>query len=205
MLAGLHRDDATGLSGAMAVLFLVNLGFGVGVSLSGLLPRALPYLLSAAFVGAAALALAVPGTLPKSDRRAFDGPKVRRALLSPISFLRLLQGPTLQQLTLLTALHSAPIFMGDVMQVVGALAKSEVVQLFSIVAFTGVISNVAAAAGAIAALGTKGFTALATASNLLWVSMSSTTAAPSPVPSSGSWDPPASERRRSPVRRPSSA
>ena len=183
MLADLHRDDATGLSGAMAVLFsLVNLGFGVGVSLSGLLPKELPlpYLLSAslAFVGAAALALAVPETLPKSDRRAFDGPKVRRALLSPISFLRLLRsGPTLRRLTLLTALHSAPIFMGDVMQVFvtteWALAKSEVVQLFSIVAFTGVISNVAAAAGAIAALGTRGFTALATASNLLfWVSMS---------------------------------
>jgi len=80
-------------------------------------------------------------------------------------------------MALLTALHSVPIFMGDVMQIFvtseWGLQKSEVVQLFSIVALTGVVANIAAATKALAWFGLRGFTALATASNLVfWASMS---------------------------------
>ena len=193
ILADIHRSDPKALSSSMAVLFsLVNLGFGVGVSLSGLLPRDLPvpYTLATtcALLGATAVALGVPETLPAADRKAFDSAKVQRALLSPLSFLRLLRAPArgpggvgsgrrLRRFAILTALHSQPIFMGDVMQVFvtseWGLRKSQVVELFSILAFTGVVSNIAAATGALTLLGLRGFTALATASNFaFWITMS---------------------------------
>ncbi|KAJ1454879.1 major facilitator superfamily domain-containing protein [Pelagophyceae sp. CCMP2097] len=182
VLADIHKGNAPKIAASSGVLFaIVNLGFAVGVQLSRFLPKDMRYEYGvSAAVAACAVVTALFGvkeTLSETDRAtnaAAAAAKPKRRLPNPVSFVRLLSnGRRLRLLTILTALQLIPIFMGDVLQLYAIdhwkLGKPQVVQLFSLVGVTGIVSN---AFGGLFTrrLGVQGFTALATLGSLgFWV------------------------------------
>jgi hypothetical protein len=103
---------------ASGVLFaVISGGFGFGVGLSSFLPPGLRarYALSTCCL-AASMFLAmilVPESLPASSRLPF-----RPRSANPLSCVRLFRsGRRMRVLAVLTLLHSAPMFMGDTLQV----------------------------------------------------------------------------------------
>jgi len=172
-MADVHRKDPKQLAAANGVLYaLVNAGFGVGVALSGLLPAGLatPYAVSAVTgtVGALCMIFGVRETMPMDERTPLASLVTNQASRAAL---------TSRLLKVLVALHSAPMFMGEVLQVFmvseWGLDKAKIVQLFGLLALTGVVANTAAAGGAIKLLGgLRSFTNLATLSSLLfWVGL----------------------------------
>ena len=118
-LADSFRGQPKQLAAASGVLFaLVNLGFGVGVALSGLLPPSLRmrYATSSLVCLASLLgaSFGLRETLPRSEHVAF---KARS--FNPFAFTRLLaEGRTMRLLVSLSCLTLPPLFMGDTLQVV---------------------------------------------------------------------------------------
>ena len=115
-----YRTDPKKLAAVSGILFaLVNLGFGVGVSISGapFMPASLQgkYMVSVAMavVALIAAALGVDESLPAASRVPFKAKS-----FNPFSFMRLLNASRkMRNLVVLAALATAPIFMGDVLQV----------------------------------------------------------------------------------------
>ena len=119
-LADNYRQTPKRLAAVSGVLFaLVNLGFSFGIALSGapFIPSSLQGKYACS-VGMCTLALLVASfgvreSLPAEKREAF---KARS--FNPLAFTRLLSAsPRMRSLGILTALASAPMFMGDVLQV----------------------------------------------------------------------------------------
>ena len=148
-LADNYRQTPKRLAAVSGVLFaLVNLGFSLGIALSGapFIPSSLQGKYACS-VGMCTLALLVASfgvreSLPAEKREAF---KARS--FNPLAFTRLLSAsPRMRSLGILTALASAPMFMGDVLQVFAIrqweLTQPQVVQLFTGVALSGVLANV---------------------------------------------------------------
>jgi len=172
ILADNYRHTPKKLAAASGITFaLVNLGFGVGVALSGLLPVGLSarYLISSALClcGLLLAALTVREALPAADRSPF-----RLSSFNPFTCLRLLSyGRQMRWLVALLALSTAPIFMGDTLQVFAlqqwSLSEKQVTSLFTYVALSGVAANVASGP-LISAIGLRAFTALATLSNIVF-------------------------------------
>ena len=148
-LADNYRNTPKKLAAASGVLFaLVNLGFCLGMLLSAapFMPSSLrgKYAASAGLC-AIGLVFAIGGireSLPVEDRVPF---KARS--FNPFAFVRLLSiSPRMRSLAILTALASAPMFMGDVLQVFAIqkwqLSMAELGKLFGGVALSGVLANI---------------------------------------------------------------
>lgn len=177
ILADRLRSEPAKLASASGKLFaVVNGGFGLGVALSEVLPPGLRVrygtsaLISLVGVG---LAARVRESLADADRRPFQ----MRAF-NPFAFTRLFfMSRAMRLLAMLSALTLAPLFMGDTLQVFALsqwkLTMPQVSQLFTGVAVSGVLANTLGGA-LIKRLGIQVFTALATASTLLfWMGFAS--------------------------------
>jgi DHA1 family tetracycline resistance protein-like MFS transporter len=173
-LADNYRDTPKKLAAVSGVLFaLVNLGFSLGIGLSGapFMPSSLQgkYAASAG-VCACGLLFALTGvreSLPAESRVPF---KARS--FNPLAFVRLLSvSPRMRSLGILTALASAPMFMGDVLQVFAIqkweLSQSQVVSLFSGVAVSGVLANISGGA-LIKRLGIRRFNLIASICSIIF-------------------------------------
>jgi len=171
-LADNYRLEPTKLAASSGVLFaLVNLGFGLGIALSALLPPGLRvrYAASAAAIGAALATVVstVRESLLPSSRVAFQP----FTSFNPFAFVRLLcVGRSMRLLACLAALNVLPLFMGDTLQAfaIGTwkLSPPQVSKLFTFVAVSGVLANTLGGT-IVKRIGIKAFTALSTASSLL--------------------------------------
>ena len=178
-LADNYRGEPKRLAAASGPLFaLVNLGFGLGIALSALLPPGLRvrYGASSVVLGAA-LATAtcfVCESLPQSQRVPFRAFKS----FNPFACVRLLcVGRSMRLLALLAALNVLPLFMGDTLQAFAItqwhLGPRSVSQLFSYIAVSGVLANMVGGQ-LVRRFGVQTFTALSTGSALLmWVGFAS--------------------------------
>eukprot|EP00900_Chrysochromulina_parva_P019957 jgi/Chrpa1/27963/Chrysochromulina_OHIO_Genome00017570-RA len=178
-LADNYRDEPKRLAAASGPLFaLVNLGFGLGIALSALLPPGLRvrYGASSVVLGAA-LATAtcfVRESLPQSQRVPFRAFKS----FNPFACVRLLcLGRSMRLLALLAALNVLPLFMGDTLQAFAIthwhLGTRSVSQLFSYIAVSGVLANMVGGQ-LVRRFGVQTFTALSTGSALLmWLGFAS--------------------------------
>jgi len=180
VLADNYRTDQKKLAAVSGILFaVVNLGFGLGVALSGApwMPKSIRGKYAASVgVGCVALLVAAAGvyeSLPESSRVPF---KARS--FNPFAFVRLLSASRkMRNLGILAALATAPIFMGDTLQVFAikqwALGDAQIAQLFTGVAVSGVLANVCGGP-LIKLMGLARFTLLATCSTLIfWLGFSS--------------------------------
>ena len=156
----------------------MNLGFGLGIALSALLPPGLRvrYGASSVVLGTA-LATAtcfVCESLPQSQRVPFRAFKS----FNPFACVRLLcVGRSMRLLALLAALNVLPLFMGDTLQAFAItqwhLGPRSVSQLFSYIAVSGVLANMVGGQ-LVRRFGVQTFTALSTGSALLmWVGFAS--------------------------------
>ena len=172
ILADSYRTEPKRLAAASSTLFaVVNLGFGVGVALTPRLPTGLKacyYVSSAALLAACAVAAT---TLRESLTLAQRVPFKAKAI-NPFACVRLFRaGNPLRVLAIITALNLQPLFMGDVPQLFAmsewGLDVAGVSKLFTAVAATGVVSNLAAGKF-IGKIGLRPFAAIATASSLIY-------------------------------------
>jgi len=135
----------------------------------------LPAGLSAHYLASSALCLSglllaaatVREALPAAERSPF-----RLSSFNPLTCLRLLSyGRQMRWLVALLALSTAPLFMGETLQVFAmqqwSLNQKQVSYLFSSVALCGVVAN-AASGPLISAVGLRAFTALAILSNIIY-------------------------------------
>lgn len=173
-LADCLQGQPAQLAAASGVLFaVISGGFGFGVGLSGFLPPGLRarYALSTCCLAASlcCAVVLVPESLPASSRIAF-----RPRSANPLSCVRLFRsGRRMRVLAVLALLHSAPMFMGDTLQVYllkqWKLSDAEVTQLYTVVAATGLAAN-SVAGIIIERMGLIAFSTIATVSIFLcWV------------------------------------
>lgn len=176
ILADNYRIEPKKLAAMSGIFYaLVNLGYGLGIALCGLLPPSLSLRYacscSAYILGFAPVVFAVRESLPQGDRKAF---KVHA--FNPFAFTKLLTaGKKMRWLAVLALLLFAPLHMGDTLQVFmlnqWKMNTMQIAQVFTGITVSSIIANTIGGS-LVKFLGLRKFSAVAICSTLLfWVGL----------------------------------